>query len=250
MSSTEVWTSNDTFAEFASRRHNRPKPVGYGNWIAISQLSDVLRDLHRAILRTAHAAEVGALEGLLRQRLVVVFAGRPHRGMEYRRRLWMSIAGSSSIRRSKDNAIRPEDATWLETDAHLADHVIPPVPVRQWVISVLKRLRGMLADRPRAVAVLTKIFLDEIEWLLCAAAGVASDAATPASARARLGGISPATASVRRSTIMSTSTHACPTASSCRLLIKQAATPRRRSCRPGRSLRPIWPRSPSGSAAA
>jgi hypothetical protein len=43
--------------------------------------------------------------------------------------------------------------------AHLADHVIPPVPVRQWVISVPKRLRGMLADRPRAVAALTKIFL-------------------------------------------------------------------------------------------
>ena len=77
-----------------------------------------------------------------------------------------------------------------QTAAYLADHVIPPVPVRQWVVSVPKRLRGMLADRPRAVAALTKIFLDEIEWLLCAAAGVASDAATPASARARLGGIS------------------------------------------------------------
>jgi|GEM_PF-1697952 hypothetical protein len=87
-----------------------------------------------------------------------------------------------------------------QTAAHLADHVIPPVPVRQWVISVPKRLRGMLADRPRAVAALTKIFLDEIEWRLWAAAGVASDAATPASARARLGGISPATASALRST--------------------------------------------------
>jgi len=59
-----------------------------------------------------------------------------------------------------------------QTAAHLADHVIPPVPVRQWVISVPKRLRGMLADRPRAVAALTKIFLDEVERLLCAAAGV------------------------------------------------------------------------------
>jgi len=27
-------------------------------------------------------------------------------------------------------------------------HVIPPVPVRQWVISAPKRLRGFLADRP------------------------------------------------------------------------------------------------------
>jgi len=72
-----------------------------------------------------------------------------------------------------------------QTSAHLADHVIPPVPVRQSVISVPKRLRGFLADRPRAVAALTKIFLDEIEQLLCAAAGVTSNEATPASARPR-----------------------------------------------------------------
>ena len=37
------------------------------------------------------------------------------------------------------------------------------MPVRQWVISVPKRLRGMLADCPNAVAALTKIFLAEIE---------------------------------------------------------------------------------------
>jgi hypothetical protein len=77
-----------------------------------------------------------------------------------------------------------------QTAAHLADHVIPPVPVRQWVISVPKRLRGMLADRPAAVAALTRIFLDEIERLLCAAAGVTEAANTPASAHPRLGGIS------------------------------------------------------------
>ncbi len=77
-----------------------------------------------------------------------------------------------------------------QTAAHLADHVIPPVPVRQWVISVPKRLRGMLADRPAAVAALTRIFLDEIERLLCAAAGVTRDATTPSASRPRLGGIS------------------------------------------------------------
>ena len=37
-----------------------------------------------------------------------------------------------------------------QTAAHLVDHVIPPVPVRQWVISVPKRLRGFLADEARA----------------------------------------------------------------------------------------------------
>ena len=42
--------------------------------------------------------------------------------------------------------------------------------------------------------------LDEIERLLCAAAGGPSDPATPASARPRLGGISLAIASARPST--------------------------------------------------
>ncbi len=35
-------------------------------------LADVLGDLHRAVLRAAHAAEVGALERVLRQRFVVI----------------------------------------------------------------------------------------------------------------------------------------------------------------------------------
>jgi hypothetical protein len=77
-----------------------------------------------------------------------------------------------------------------QTAAHLVDHVITPVPVRQWVISVPKRLRGFLADRPPAVAALTRIFLDEIERLLGAAAGVTSDASAPAAARPRLGAVS------------------------------------------------------------
>ena len=77
-----------------------------------------------------------------------------------------------------------------QTAAHLVDHVIPPVPVRQWVISVPKRLRGTLADRPAAVAALTKIFLDEIERLLCAAAGVTGAANTLTAARPRLGAVS------------------------------------------------------------
>jgi hypothetical protein len=77
-----------------------------------------------------------------------------------------------------------------QTAAHLVDHVIPPVPARQWVISVPKRLRGFLADRPAAVAALTRIFIEEIERLLSAAAGVPSDACAPAAARPRLGAVS------------------------------------------------------------
>jgi len=79
-----------------------------------------------------------------------------------------------------------------QTAAHLVDHVIPPVPVRQWAISVPKRLRGFLADRPAAVSALTKIFLDEIERLLCAAADATPAAKTSAAPRPRLGAVSPA----------------------------------------------------------
>jgi len=76
-----------------------------------------------------------------------------------------------------------------QTAAHLAEHVIPPIPVRQWVISVPKRLRGMLADRPNAVTAVTRIFLAEIERMLCVAAGVRSDSPAPA-VRPRLGAVS------------------------------------------------------------
>ena len=37
-----------------------------------------------------------------------------------------------------------------KTAAHRVDRVVPPVPVGQWVIYVLKRLRCLLADRPEA----------------------------------------------------------------------------------------------------
>ena len=64
------------------------------------------------------------------------------------------------------------------------------LPVRQWVVSIPKRLRGMLADRPAAVAALTKIFLTEIERALLTSCGVTPDADSPSASRPRLGGIS------------------------------------------------------------
>ena len=67
---------------------------------------------------------------------------------------------------------------------------MPPVPVRQWVISVPKRLRGVLADRPPAMTALSRIFLDEIERLLCDAAGVAAGRSFAGQARPRLGAVS------------------------------------------------------------
>jgi hypothetical protein len=77
-----------------------------------------------------------------------------------------------------------------QTAAHLADHVIPPVPMRQWVIAVPKRLRGILADRPQAMTTLSRIFLEEIERLLCHAADVPTDRDAAGQARPRLGAVS------------------------------------------------------------
>ena len=77
-----------------------------------------------------------------------------------------------------------------QTAAHLAYHVIPPVPMRQWVISVPKRLRGILADRPQAVTTLSRIFLEEIERLLCHAADLPTDRDAAGQARPRLGAVS------------------------------------------------------------
>ena len=76
-----------------------------------------------------------------------------------------------------------------QTAAHLVDRVIPPVPVRQGVISVPKRLRGFLADRPVAVAALTRIFIEEIERLLGAAAGVTSERRSRKSTRPGANGV-------------------------------------------------------------
>ena len=45
-----------------------------------------------------------------------------------------------------------------ETAAHLVDHVFPPLPVMQWVLSVRKRLRYFLEREPKAVTAVLHIF--------------------------------------------------------------------------------------------
>jgi hypothetical protein len=54
----------------------------------------------------------------------------------------------------------------VETAAHLADHVIPRLPVRQWVLSVPKRLRYHLERDPAVVNAALHIFLTAIERVL------------------------------------------------------------------------------------
>ncbi|MGH8702563.1 MAG: transposase [Burkholderiales bacterium] len=54
----------------------------------------------------------------------------------------------------------------VETAAHLTDHVLPAVPVRQWVLSVPKRLRYFL-DRDTALqGVALRVFLGAVEQCL------------------------------------------------------------------------------------
>jgi hypothetical protein len=100
----------------------------------------------------------------------------------FRGRLFTAVDRAVYRRRFR----KPETCILLE----FAERVGASFTMRQWVICVPKRWRGFLADRPAAVAALTKIFLDEIERSLCAAAGLTSDADAPASARPRLGGVS------------------------------------------------------------
>jgi hypothetical protein len=63
-----------------------------------------------------------------------------------------------------------------ETAAHLVDHVIPPLPVRQWVLSVPKRLRWYLEREPRAISAVVHILLRLIEAHLRQGSGAGAQA--------------------------------------------------------------------------
>jgi len=45
----------------------------------------------------------------------------------------------------------------VETAAHLVDHVLPRMPFRQWVLSVPKRVRWHLREKPPVVSDLLKV---------------------------------------------------------------------------------------------
>jgi DNA-directed RNA polymerase subunit RPC12/RpoP len=54
----------------------------------------------------------------------------------------------------------------VETAAHLVDHIIPHVPVRQFVLSVPKRLRPHLHYRPRTASAVLHILLRALRGTL------------------------------------------------------------------------------------
>lgn len=51
----------------------------------------------------------------------------------------------------------------VETSAHLVDSVLPRVGYRQWVLSMPKRVRWHLRQKPEAVSGLLKVFLRAVE---------------------------------------------------------------------------------------
>jgi Putative transposase/Transposase zinc-binding domain len=64
-----------------------------------------------------------------------------------------------------------------EVAAHVTDHVLPHLPVRQWVLSLPKRLRLFLHHNPDIAGAVLRIFLRAIRTTLCRVSpGAPSDA--------------------------------------------------------------------------
>ena len=51
--------------------------------------------------------------------------------------------------------------------AHVTDHVLPHVPVRQWVLSLPKRLRPYLHHNPEIAGAVLRIFVRAVRTTLC-----------------------------------------------------------------------------------
>ena len=54
----------------------------------------------------------------------------------------------------------------VQTAAHLVDHVIPRSPVRQWVLTVPKRVRYFLQRDPRIFSGVLRVFMRAVETTL------------------------------------------------------------------------------------
>ena len=62
---------------------------------------------------------------------------------------------------------RVEARRMAEIAAHVTDHVLPHLPVRQWVLSVPKRLRPFLHHNPQIAGGVLRIFVRAIRTTLC-----------------------------------------------------------------------------------
>ena len=68
----------------------------------------------------------------------------------------------------------------VEVAAHLSDTVVPPVPIRQWVLSLPKRLRRYLPHDPELAGAILRVLLRAIQTRLRGPAR--AQGPTPASA--------------------------------------------------------------------
>jgi hypothetical protein len=95
------------------------------------------------------------------------------------------IAVCGILARNEDLGVCPSCNTrrMAETAAHWVDHVFPPLPVRQWVLSLPKRLRSFLRQDRRTVTAVLNIFLPVVEQAL-------RDHAPGSTEKARLGAVS------------------------------------------------------------
>jgi hypothetical protein len=68
----------------------------------------------------------------------------------------------------KGRDVCPSCATrrMVETSAHLTDQVLPRAPYRQWVLSVPKRVRWHLREKPEVITGLLRVFLRAVEATL------------------------------------------------------------------------------------
>ena len=67
---------------------------------------------------------------------------------------------------AKQIPLRDNTRRMVATAAHLAEHVLPPLPVRQWVLSVPKRLRYFLQRDAALQGVVLHFLLRAVERAL------------------------------------------------------------------------------------
>jgi hypothetical protein len=70
---------------------------------------------------------------------------------------WPEVPGGHDARNAVTISSSPSPV------AHLVDHVFPPLPVRQWVLSLPKRLRCFLQRESASVNAVPHIFLRSVE---------------------------------------------------------------------------------------
>lgn len=78
------------------------------------------------------------------------------------------------------SAPRATHGAWWRRPGHLTDHVFPRLPVRQWVLSVPKRLRYFMQRDGAVLGMVLRIFLSAIAQILSAncPGGASADKAT------------------------------------------------------------------------